>query len=200
MSRLGWSVKHLPVFTESFVLCECRKHHFALIERVSFGKTSNCPFPWKRTGSPFMWRPWWGRVRCSFTKTWQVLLGFLDLSLAGAFTQVLLGFERWRWSSGGSMMVVFLRSTQRGSEQQVASPGLNEGKGGAVRVSGGHHHLQEDGASQRRSVWFVRTKGAFHYFSSESVLQTRHMEWWQNMVTYWADEMLFSCKNELPWY
>lgn len=45
------------------------------------------------------------------------------------------------------MMVVFLRSAERGAEQQVANPGLNEGEGGAVRVSGGHHHLKKDGVS-----------------------------------------------------
>lgn len=59
----GWAV----VFTESLCCGKCRKHHFALIERVSFGKTSNCLFPWKGMGSPITWRPWWRRVRCRFT-------------------------------------------------------------------------------------------------------------------------------------
>lgn len=40
------------------------------------------------------------------------------------------------------MMVVLLTTSQRRAEQQVADPGLNESKGGAVRVPGGHHHLR----------------------------------------------------------
>lgn len=45
-------------------------------------------------------------------------------------------------------MVVFLRDAQRGAEQQVADPGLDEGEGGAVRVSGGHKHLETDGGGK----------------------------------------------------
>lgn len=48
------------------------------------------------------------------------------------------------------MVVVFLRSTQRGAEQQVANPGLNEGEGRAVRMTGGHHHLREEGVGYER--------------------------------------------------
>lgn len=72
-----------------------------------------------------------------------VLLGFLGLPLAGAFTQLLLALERR--SRGGCsrrVMVVLLAAAQRRAEQQVTNPGLNEGEGGAVRVSGGHHHLE----------------------------------------------------------
>ena len=58
--------------------------------------------------------------------------------------------------------MVFLRATQRGAEQQVADPGLDEGEGGAMRVSGGHHHLEEDGVSQRRSDGFCHAKRTFH--------------------------------------
>lgn len=43
------------------------------------------------------------------------------------------------------MVVVFLRDAQWGAEQQMANPGLDEGEGGAVRVSGGHHHLEANG-------------------------------------------------------
>lgn len=62
-------------------------------------------------------------------------------------------------------MVVFLRSTQRGAEKQVANPGLDEGEGGAVRVSGSHHHLKERGVSQRRSE-SVTLKGHFMNLST----------------------------------
>lgn len=47
--------------------------------------------------------------------------------------------------------MVFLRSTQRGAEQQVANPGFNEGEGGAVRVSSGHRHLKQEDVSKRRA-------------------------------------------------
>lgn len=45
------------------------------------------------------------------------------------------------------MVVVVVLRAQRGAEQQMANPGLNEGKRGAVRVSGSHPNLggQEDG-------------------------------------------------------
>lgn len=80
-----------------------------------------------------------------------VLLGFLDLPLASAFAQLLLGFQRGGWSSsGGSVMVVLLRDTQRRSEQQVANPGLHKGEGGAMRVSGGHHHLRGRGDREEK--------------------------------------------------
>lgn len=39
------------------------------------------------------------------------------------------------------MLVLFLRSAQRGTEQQMANPGLDEGEGGAMRVSCCQHHL-----------------------------------------------------------
>lgn len=98
-------------------------------------------------GSPTTWRPR-GRVRCSSPVQRHLLLGFLDLPLASTFTQLLLGFERWGGSGGGGggVMVVLVRRAQRGTEQQVANPGLDEGEGGEVRVPGGHHHLrgQED--------------------------------------------------------
>lgn len=87
-----------------------------------------------------------------------ILLGFLDLPLASAFAQLLLGFERGSWGSSGRMMVVFLRSTQRGAKQWVANPGFNEGEGGAVRVSSSHHHLEDQDVRQRRSRGVV----AFH--------------------------------------
>lgn len=54
--------------------------------------------------------------------------------------------------------MVFLRSTQRRAEQQVANPGLNESERGAVRVSGGHHNLREDNVSQRRAARFCNNK------------------------------------------
>lgn len=41
------------------------------------------------------------------------------------------------------MMVVLLTTAQWRSKQQVANPRLDEGEGGAVRVPGGHHHLEE---------------------------------------------------------
>lgn len=50
------------------------------------------------------------------------------------------------------MVVVLLGAPQGGAEQQVAHPGLNEGEGGAVGVSGGHHHLEAEGDSQKSSV------------------------------------------------
>lgn len=46
-------------------------------------------------------------------------------------------------------VVVFIRPAQRGAKQQVADPGFNEGKGRAVRVSSGHHHLRRDDVDQR---------------------------------------------------
>ena len=58
-------------------------------------------------------------------------------------------------------MVVFLRAGQRGAEQQVADPGLDEGKGGAVGVSGGHKHLETDG--RRINLVIVATlRSNFH--------------------------------------
>lgn len=39
-------------------------------------------------------------------------------------------------------MVVLLTNTQSRTEQHMADPGLNESKGGAVRVPGSHHHLE----------------------------------------------------------
>lgn len=46
--------------------------------------------------------------------------------------------------------MVFLRSSHWGAEEHVANPGLDEGEGGAVRVSGRHHHLNEEGVGVRR--------------------------------------------------
>lgn len=42
------------------------------------------------------------------------------------------------------MVVVVLRSAHRGAEEQEANPGLDEGEGGAVRVTSSHHHLRRD--------------------------------------------------------
>lgn len=71
-----------------------------------------------------------------------VLLRFLDLPLAGAFAQLLFAFERrGRCGAGGSVMVVLLAAAEGRAEQQVTNPGLDEGEGGTVRVSGRHHHL-----------------------------------------------------------
>lgn len=40
------------------------------------------------------------------------------------------------------MVVIVLRGAQRGAEQEVANPGLDEGEGGAVRVTSSHEDLQ----------------------------------------------------------
>lgn len=145
MSRLGRSLKHWVVFTESSYCGKCKTHHFALIQRVLFLKL---PMFLERNGKPH-------HVEATTVEshTWtdrSVLLGFLHFPLAGAFAQLLLGFQRWSWGGGGRMtVVVFIRPAQRGAKQQVADPGFNEGEGRAVRVSSGHHHLRRDDADQR---------------------------------------------------
>ena len=129
------------VFTESSCHVKCRKHHFfALTGRAS----SNCPFPQKGMGCPH-------HVAAARASQMQFhrcnamfLLGFLGLPLASALAQLLLGFDRWGGGGGGGVVVVLLRAAQRGAEQQVADPGLDEGEGGAVGVPGGHHHLEEE--------------------------------------------------------
>lgn len=68
-------------------------------------------------------------------------LSFLGLPLADALIQLLLALERRRRGSGRRMMVVLFSAAERRAKQQVTDPGLNEGEGGAVGVSGRHHHL-----------------------------------------------------------
>lgn len=61
MCWVAWCLKwetDVVVFTESVYYVKCRKHRFARIGRASFGKTSNCPFPWQGMGEPTMWKPW----------------------------------------------------------------------------------------------------------------------------------------------
>lgn len=53
-------------------------------------------------------------------------------------------------------MVVLLTTSQRRAEQQVADPGLNESKGGAVRVPGGHHHLRGENSLMKFCSVFPR--------------------------------------------
>lgn len=74
-------------------------------------------------------------------------------------------------------MVVFLRSTQRGAEQQVANPGLDEGEGGAVRVSGSHHHLRKMVSVRRDQPDFMTTKGAFYEFSTMTACVKNQGTW-----------------------
>lgn len=118
---------------------------------VSFGKTNQtAPFPGKEWEVPSRGGHDGGESDADSQEQRGILLSFLDLPLASAFAQFLLGFERGSWSSSGRMMVVFHRYAQRGAKQQVANPGLNEGEGGAMRVSSSHHHLEEEEVSQRK--------------------------------------------------
>lgn len=65
------------------------------------------------------------------------------------------------------MVVVVLASARRGAEQQEANPGLDEGEGGAVRVTGGHHHLRSDKASQRKQQPSINIRAQRMLLSSD---------------------------------
>lgn len=71
-----------------------QKPQVALIERVSFGKTSNCPFSLKKEKEVPSCRGNEGESDAVSSVQHGVLLGFLGLPLARAVAQLLLGFER----------------------------------------------------------------------------------------------------------
>lgn len=69
------------------------------------------------------------------------------------------------------MVVVVLRSAHRGAEQQEANPRLDEGEGGAVRVTSSHHHLRRDGGGggggkHNRHSSTEELRGWFHPLTS----------------------------------
>lgn len=88
-----------------------------------------------------------GSSQCGF------LLGLLGLPLASPVAQLLLGFEGWS-RSRSVVVVILLTATQGGAEEQMANPGFNEGEGGAVRVTGSRHHLEDQWDTQRNS-WIM---------------------------------------------
>jgi len=82
----------------------------------------------------------------------RILLRLLGLPLAGAVAELLLALGGGGGGGGGSacapVVVVRGAATQRGAEERVAEPGLDEGEGGAVGVAGGHRHLGVGGGGE----------------------------------------------------
>lgn len=105
MSRLSWSVKHL----QSPCWCEMqKKHHFALTERVSFGKASNCLFPWKGMGKSHRTEAMMAesqvQIPWSWVASYSIFLTFLLRAPSLSSSLVLRGEDAataggWWWSS-----------------------------------------------------------------------------------------------------
>lgn len=72
------------------------------------------------------------------------------------------------------MVVVILRSAHRGAEQQEANPGLDEGEGGAVRVTSSHHHLRRDRGEKNSHSSTEKLRGWFDPVKEQEQLTPNH--------------------------